>query len=168
MNWTGRESVWGGIPPPRSKCSVVDTANVPQNHRGRGRPFGSQSWGDTRLRDTPKESITLLKFMYGQLYNDKLAKRYGHVPTDDCPICHHPNSCTHIAGELVAHKNLSISRHNAACQLIHAAIRNSAKGGGALYRAQDLLLVAVDTRKTNQTTEEEPASLVTPHKKRET
>ncbi len=98
-----------------------------------------------RLRENPREGTKLLKFIHGQLYNGKLATRYGHAPTDECPLCHRPDSCTHIAGECKAHKNLAISRHNAACQLIHAAIRNSAKGDGALYNADDLRLVAADT-----------------------
>jgi len=33
INWIGRE--WGGMSP-RSKCSVMDTANVPQDHKGWG------------------------------------------------------------------------------------------------------------------------------------
>ena len=98
----------------------------------------------TRLRENPREGSTLLKFIYGQLYNGKLAKIYGHAPTDACPLCHLPDSCTHIAGECRFHKNLTISRHNAACQLVHAAIRNAAKGGGALYGADDLRLVMAD------------------------
>ena len=103
----------------------------------------------TRLRESPKEGSTILKFVHGQLYNGKLAKLYGHAPTDECPLCHLPESCTHIAGECKFHKNLSISRHNAACQLIHAAIRNSAKCGGALYSADDLRLVAADAGTQN-------------------
>ncbi len=81
---------------------------------------------------------------------------------DKCPICHRPDSCTHIAGGCKAHKNLAINRHNAACQLIHAAIRNSAKGGGALYSADDLRLVAADAGTENHTTEEELSSITTP------
>ena len=34
--------------------------------------------------------------------------------------------------------------YNAACQLAHAAIRKTAKGGGALYSAPDLKLVMGD------------------------
>ena len=98
----------------------------------------------TRLRIHAKEGSHILKIIYGQLYNGKLAKRYGHTPMNECPLCHLPDSCTHIACECKYHKNLSISRHNAACKLIHAAIRNSAKGGGALYTAKDLRLVATD------------------------
>ena len=64
------------------------------------------------------------------MYHGKLAKRYGHAPTDECPLCHIPYSCTQIAGECPHHKALTNSRHNAACQLVHAAIQNSAKGGG--------------------------------------
>ena len=116
----------------------------------------------TRLRVNAKEGSYILKLIYGQLYNGKLAKRYRHTPTDEVPLCHLPDSCTHIAGECKAHKNLSISRHNAACQLIHAAIRNSAKGGGALYAAKDLRLIAADACNKPQTTKETLATLVIP------
>jgi len=74
-----------------------------------------------KFTHSPWEGTTLLKFIYGQLYNDKLAMRYGHAPTNECPLCH-------IAGECPDHEALRISRHNAACQLIHAAIHKAAKG----------------------------------------
>ena len=83
-----------------------------------------------KLNSTPKEGTALLKFIYGQLYNGKIAMRYGHAPTDECPLCHKPDSCTHIAGECTKHEGLLIARHNAACQLIHAAIRKTSKGEG--------------------------------------
>ena len=87
-----------------------------------------------RLTANAWEGTTfILKFLYGQLYNGKLAKRYGHTPTYECPLCHKPNSCTHIAGECPHPKALTISRHNSACHLVHTAIRNSAKGGGGLH-----------------------------------
>ncbi len=50
-----------------------------------------------KLSSHPKEGTILLKFIYVQLYNGKLAKRYGHAPTDKCPLCHKPDSCTHVA-----------------------------------------------------------------------
>jgi len=50
----------------------------------------------TRLRENSKEGTNLRKFIHGQLYNGKLAKRCGHAPTDECPLCYCPNSCTHI------------------------------------------------------------------------
>jgi len=98
-----------------------------------------------KLTHSPWEGNPLLKFIYGQLYNGKLVMRYGHAPTDECPLCHMPDSCTHIAGECPDYEALRISRHNAACQLIHAAIRKTAKGGGALHSAPDLVLVTTDT-----------------------
>ena len=58
----------------------------------------------TRLRKNPKEGTNILNFIYEQLYNDKLAKRYGHAPTDECPLCHRLEYCTHIACECDAHK----------------------------------------------------------------
>ena len=68
-----------------------------------------------QLTHSPWEGTALLNFLYGQLYNDKLAMRYGHTPTNECPLCHMPDSCTHIAGECHDHEALRISRHNAAC-----------------------------------------------------
>ncbi len=62
-----------------------------------------------------------------------------------------PDSCTHIAGECSKHEALRIGRHNAACQLIHAAIRKTAKGGGALHSAKGIVLVAADTGTLHQT-----------------
>ena len=58
----------------------------------------------TRLRENAKEGINILNFIHRQLYNGKLAKRYGHAQTNECPLCHLPDSCTHIAGECKGHK----------------------------------------------------------------
>ena len=44
-----------------------------------------------RINSVPREGITFLKIMYGQLYNGKLAKRYRHSPTDECPMYHKPS-----------------------------------------------------------------------------
>ena len=69
---------------------------------------------------------------------------------------------------------MRISRHNAACQLIHAAIRKTAKGGGALHSAPGLALVMADTGTQPMTTGEDIRSLsptpeeLTSHKSAET
>jgi len=78
--------------------------------------------------------------------------RYGHAPTDECPISHMPDSCTHIAGKCPDHEAMRISRHIAVCQLVHAAIRKTAKGGGAFHSAPDLVLVVADTGTQSMTT----------------
>ena len=39
-----------------------------------------------KLTHRPWEGTSLLKFIYGQLYNGKLAMRYGHALTDECPL----------------------------------------------------------------------------------
>ncbi len=79
------------------------------------------------LNTTPMEGTNIRKFIYGQLYNGKIAMRYGHAPTDECPLCRRPDSRTPVAGECPNHEGLRIGRHNAACQLIHAAIRKTSK-----------------------------------------
>ena len=112
-----------------------------------------------RRPHNPKDGTILRKFIYGRLYNGKHAQRYGHAPTDGCPLCNKLGSCTHIAGECPEHEALRANRHNAACQLVHAAIRVAAKGIGALHTAHDLVLVAADTGSQPQTLEETIASL---------
>ena len=56
-----------------------------------------------------------------------------------------PDSCTNIAGECPDHAAHRIDRHNVACQFMHAVIRKTVKGGGALNNSSDLVLVAADT-----------------------
>ena len=70
-----------------------------------------------------------------------------------------PDSRTHIFVECPDHEALRISRHNAACQLVHVAIRKTAMGGGALHSAPDLVLVMTDTGTQHMTTGESIESL---------
>ena len=112
-----------------------------------------------KLTYSPWGGTSLLKITYGQLYNGKLAMRYGHAPTNECLLCHMPESCTHFPRECPDHEALRISRHNAACQLIHAAISKTAKGGGALYSAPDLVLIMPDTGTQPMTTRDSIESL---------
>ncbi len=97
----------------------------------------------TRRRDSPNQATQLLKFLWGQLYNGKLAFKYGHQSTPACRLCGAPDSCTHIAGACPANTSHIIKKHNAAVQLIHAAIRQSAKGGAALHRSPLTLISCV-------------------------
>ena len=99
----------------------------------------------SRLLSNHWEGTTLLKFVYGQLYNGKLVKRCGHAPTNECPLWHNPDSCTNIAGECPYHKAFTISQHESACHLIPASIRKTVKGGAALHCAPDLVLLTMDT-----------------------
>ena len=63
------------------------------------------------IRHSPKEGTSLLKFLHGQYYTGKLAYRYGHAPSNACPLCGLHDSCTHVAGECPAHKSQIISKH---------------------------------------------------------
>jgi hypothetical protein len=114
-----------------------------------------------QLTSNLKEGTALLKIIYGQLYSGKLAHRCGYAPTDECPLYHKPYSCTSITGECPDREAHRLSRHIAACQLIHAAIRKTAKGGEALHTAPDLVLLAADTGSHPQTTDETLALLST-------
>ena len=105
-----------------------------------------------KLTYSPWEGTSALKSIYGQLYNGILTKRYGHAPTCECSLYHLLDSCTHIAGEWPDHEALRISRHNVARQLVHAAIRKTAKGRRALHSAPDLVLVMAITGTQPMTT----------------
>ncbi len=75
------------------------------------------------------------------------------------------NSCTHIAGDCDKHNDQFINRHNATCQLTHAAIRSTFKGGGTLYSPHDFRLITVDAGTKQQTTNEDITDLTaTPRK----
>ena len=115
-----------------------------------------------RIRHSPKEGTSLLKFLHGQYYTGKLAYRYGHAPSDACPLCGLHDSCTHVAGECPAHKSQIISKHNAACLLTHAAIRKAFKGGGTLHSPHTLRLVSADAGTKTQTPGALMAVLSTP------
>jgi hypothetical protein len=116
----------------------------------------------SRIRNSPSKGITILKFLYVQLYNGKLAYRYGLAPTDACPLCDMSDSCTHIAAQCSQHNNHIISKHNAACQLTHAAIRTAFKGGDAIYYPHDLRLVSSEAGIKQRTREEDLEAFTLP------
>ena len=60
-----------------------------------------------KLTHSPWEGTALIKFIYGQLYNGKLAMRYKHAPTYECALCHMLDSCTHNAEECLDHEALA-------------------------------------------------------------
>ena len=114
------------------------------------------------IRKSPKEGITILKFLYDQLYNGKLAYRYKLAPIDACPLCGLPDSCTHIAGECKSHNNQFINRHNAACQLTHASIITAFNRGDTIYSPHDLRLITMDAGTKHHTTDDDISDLNTP------
>ena len=73
-----------------------------------------------------------------------------------------PDSCTHIAGQCAHHNNHIINIHNTACQLTHAAIRTSFKGGGTIYPPHDLRLVSSNAGIKQQTQEEDIDAFTVP------
>ncbi len=114
------------------------------------------------IRKSLKDGITILEFLYGQLFNGKLAYKYKLTPTDACPLCGLPDSCTHIAGEYKAHTHKFISRHNVACQLTYAAITTAFKGGGTIYSPHYLIIMSMDARTKYQTTDEDLNDITIP------
>ena len=94
------------------------------------RPSCSQTWTDAQI--TWRQSMLAFKARWGQLWNQKLAHRYGRAPTPNCPLCGEPDSVGHLLGgcthrECVAMK---IERHNAAVRMVHDTITRNSKQGG--------------------------------------
>jgi len=87
---------------------------------------------------------------------------YKLAPTDSCPLCGLPDSCTQIAGECKSHINQIINRHNISCQLTYSAIRIAFKGGSTIYSPHDLRPITMDTRTIHQTTDEDQSDLNIP------
>ena len=90
-----------------------------------------------------RDATRIFKFLWGQYYNGKLARRYGHATHDKCPLCSLPDSCTHIGAGCPALAPHYLLRHQAAVQAMHVFIRQSEKGAGAIL-GNPLTLVACD------------------------
>ena len=94
----------------------------------------------SRLRSgNVRDAMRLFKYLWGTLYCGKLAKRYKHAQTDECPLCHFPDSCTHIGSGCPKHTGLYISRHDAAVRMIADYLLHSPKGASALHQSLRLL-----------------------------
>ena len=119
------------------------------------------------IRKSPKDGITILTFLYGQLCNGKIAYSYKLAPTYACPLCGLPDSYTHIAGKCKSHNNKFFSRHTATYQHTHTTIRTAFNGGGTIYSPHDLKLTTMDAGIKHQTTNELLSDLNTqsPHTK---
>ena len=63
---------------------------------------------------TAREVTNVLKLRTGNLYTNKLAFRYGHSPTNKCPLCHQPDGGYHLASGCPSLLGLTTARHNAA------------------------------------------------------
>jgi ribonuclease HI len=102
---------------------------------------------------------TLTKYLWGQLYNGKLAHRYGHADNDLCPLrCGLSDSCTHIGGGCPKLKGSYIDRHNHACRIISNWAINSAIGGSFLY--SNLTLQSEDSGKKQLLADPNHAAIV--------
>jgi hypothetical protein len=80
----------------------------------------------------PERRITL-QYRTGQLYNNKLGKRYGYTPTDKCPLCGEPDGGHHIASGCKALKGAYMERHHKAGRIILKAILKGEKAAEVAY-----------------------------------
>jgi exonuclease III/ribonuclease HI len=79
---------------------------------------------------THAQRRTVLKYRYGQLWNNKLALRYKFSDTDKCPLCHQTDGGGHIASgcQDPIMKRMYTERHNKAGRILLDAIYNGARG----------------------------------------
>ena len=94
----------------------------------------------SRLRSgNVHHAMRLFKYIWGELYNGKLALRYKHALTDACPLCGHPDSCTHMGSGCPTLSGHYINRHNAAVRLIADFLTHGPKGASAIHESLRLL-----------------------------
>ncbi len=77
---------------------------------------------------TPYETTNVLKLRCGNLYNNKLAHRYGRSTTSKCPLCRQPDGGYHLASGCPALSEAYIERHHATGMYILKAIKGGRLG----------------------------------------
>ena len=88
----------------------------------------------------------LLAFIWGVMYTQKQAYRFGHSPDQLCPVCKtDTDSCTHVGSgcQDPEVRGLHIDRHNAAVRVIRQHISRSPVGASCI--TGNLTLVSEDT-----------------------
>ena len=91
----------------------------------------SRLWSDSQI--SWYQATLAFKARWGQLYNNKLAFRYGRAPDPMCPICRkEPDSVGHLLGgcQDPTCKAMAILRHNEAVRILHRTISKSSRFGG--------------------------------------
>jgi len=87
----------------------------------------------TRQEVNAKERRTALQYRSGQLYNNKLGMRWGHVTTDNCPLCGGPDGGHHIASGCKKLQNMYTERHHKAGRIILKAILKGERAAEVAY-----------------------------------
>jgi hypothetical protein len=82
---------------------------------------------------TAHERRTALQYRCGQLYNNKLAMRWGHTTTDKCPLCGQPDGGHHIASGCKALTKMYLARHHQAGRMILKAILKGERAAETAY-----------------------------------
>jgi ribonuclease HI len=82
---------------------------------------------------TTKERRTALQYRSGQLYNNKLGKRWGHTTTDLCPLCGQADGGHHIASGCKRLYKAYTARHHQAGRIILKAILKGAHQADVAY-----------------------------------
>jgi len=76
---------------------------------------------------------TAIQYRCGQLYNNKLAMRWGHTITDKCPLCGDMDGGHHIASGCKKLTKMYMARHNQAGRTILKAILSGERATEVAY-----------------------------------
>jgi ribonuclease HI len=77
---------------------------------------------------TAREATNALKLRTGNLYSNKLARRYGHSLNSKCPLCKQEDGGSHIASGCPKLHKAYTERHHAAGTMILKAVRAGSRG----------------------------------------
>ena len=86
-------------------------------------------WHSSEL--TENDRLLIHRTKWGACYNNKLAHRFKRAPSDACPLCNQPDSCSHMLGgcEHPTMVALRQSRHDTAVKLVQEAVGDGKMGG---------------------------------------
>ena len=81
----------------------------------------------------PSERRTAIQYRCGQLYNNKLGQRWGHVLTSNCPLCGNMDGGHHIASGCKKLHKMYTARHHQAGRTILKAILHGERAAEVAY-----------------------------------
>jgi len=82
---------------------------------------------------TTREKRTAIQYRCGQLYNNKLGKRWGHTNSDKCPLCGDTDGGHHIASGCKKLNKMHIARHHHAGRTILKALLTGERAAEVAY-----------------------------------
>ena len=121
---------------PQYKLGMADTTTCYYTHWQKTLPHMMTAASNAfmaRTDVTTREKRTAIQYRCGQLYNNKLGKRWGHTTSDKCPLCGDTDGGHHIASGCKELNKMHIARHHQAGRTILKALLTGERAAEVAY-----------------------------------